>query len=80
VSLFYFVGGPKTGKAPEFFRRLEEAGGPPDGWAIYPHASGDGRALHLVTASSAEPILEHLRRFEDVYERDEIIEVRAPAP
>lgn len=81
MRVFYFVGGPTAGNAPEFFRRLEEAGGPPPGWRIYPHASGDGRALHLVEADTEEAITAHLARFADIYEATastEIIERPSP--
>jgi hypothetical protein len=62
MRVFYFVGGPTAGNAPEFFRRLEEAGGPPPGWRVYRHASGDGRALHLVEPAIDSPQLLLCRR------------------
>jgi hypothetical protein len=45
MKKFYFVGGPKTGQSEEFFRRLNQIGGTPFGWRIYPHAVNDGKAL-----------------------------------
>jgi hypothetical protein len=68
MRVFYFVGGPTAGNAPEFFRRLKEAGGPPPGWRVYPHAGGDGKALHLVEVETEEAITAHLARFSDIYE------------
>jgi hypothetical protein len=44
------------------------------------HASGDGRALHLVEAESPEAILWHLANFERIYAHDDIVEVRSPRP
>jgi hypothetical protein len=38
MKMFYFVGGPKVGQAEEFFRHLNQIGGPPSSWRIYPHA------------------------------------------
>ncbi|NJD27713.1 MAG: hypothetical protein FIA92_05395 [Chloroflexi bacterium] len=50
-------------------------------WLIYPHASGDGRALHVVRAEDEAPILDHLARFEPIYERGPIVEVvERPGP
>ncbi len=77
MKTFYFVGGPRPGQVEEFFRRLREAGGPPVGWQIFPHVA-DTRALHLVSAESEQEILDHLRRFADIYEHGEILEVRRP--
>jgi hypothetical protein len=75
TALFYFVGGPRPGKAEEFFRRLTAAGGPPSGWRIYPHASHDCNALHIVEATSPTEITSHLALFADIYERGEIVEI-----
>ena len=75
MKKFYFIGGPKTGKSEEFFQRLNEIGGTPPGWCIYPHAVVDGKALHIVDAESQDEILDHLRHFEDLYERSEIIAI-----
>jgi hypothetical protein len=47
MRLFYFVGGPVPGAAEDFLRRLREIGGPLRGWKIYPHATNDGKALHV---------------------------------
>ena len=47
MRVFYFVGGPTLGNEVEFYRRLEQAGGPPPGWRIYPHASGDRSSRRL---------------------------------
>ncbi len=68
MRTFYFVGGPTAGHAEEFFRRLDELGGPPPGWQLYPHADGDGRALHIVRAANEEAITAHLAHFSDIYE------------
>jgi hypothetical protein len=62
----------------EFRRRLDAAGGPPPGWLVLPHASGDGRALHIVSADSLEAVLRHLAHFDGIYARGDIVEVRAP--
>jgi hypothetical protein len=72
---FYFVGGPKTGQAEEFFRRLSQLGGPPSGWQIYPHAQNDGKALHIAESESEDEILSHLENFADLYERTEVMEI-----
>jgi hypothetical protein len=72
---FYFVGGPTASHSEEFFRRLAELGGPPPGWRLYPHAVPDGKALHIVDAESPEQITDHLRHFDGIYERGEIVEV-----
>lgn len=75
MKKFYFVGGPKSGRSEEFFRRLAEIGGTPAGWRLYPHAAGDGMALHIVEAGSEVEILDHLRHLQDIYERSEIREI-----
>lgn len=77
VRLFYFVGGPIEGKQDAFFRHLAEVGGPPPGWRLYPHVGGDGRALHLVEATSEGEIDAHLAQFGSIYERGPIVEVVA---
>jgi hypothetical protein len=79
MKTFYFVGGPLPGRMEEFLRRLDRADGPPAGWLVFPHASGDGRALHVVNADSREAVLGHLAHFDGIYAHDEIVEVR-PAP
>ena len=76
MSTYYFVGGPRPGCMDEFLARLRAAGGPPPGWLILPHASGDGRALHVVEARSADEVARHLAVFDGIYELDEIVEVR----
>jgi hypothetical protein len=78
MSTFYFVGGPKADQLDEFFERLGRVGGTPNSWQIFPHAAEDGRALHIVRAESAQSILDHLRHFDDIYDRTEIVEVRDP--
>ena len=78
MSTFYFVGGPTEGNQGAFFRRLAEVGGPPPGWQTYPHASGDGRALHLVQVDGKDAILAHLAQFDPIYERGPIVEVVSP--
>jgi hypothetical protein len=78
MTTYYFVGGPLPGMMDEFRRRLDTAGGPPQGWLVLPHAGGDGRALHVVLADSREAILRHLAHFEGIYAHDAIVEVRAP--
>ncbi len=80
MSMFYFIGGPKPGRAEEFFRRLAQIGGTPANWQIYPHVAGDGQALHIVSAESAQSILDHLQHFQDIYEHSKIVEIRASAP
>jgi hypothetical protein len=47
---------------------------------VYPHASGDGRALHVVHAESCDELTRHLERFDGIYSRDEIVEVRSLPP
>ncbi len=76
MKLFYFVGGPKPGRAEEFFQRLHQIGGSPAGWKIYPHVTNDGKALHVVIADSQQDILDHLQHFGDTYEHTEIMEIR----
>lgn len=76
MKIFYFVGGPKAGRAEDFFQRLHQIGGSPAGWRIYPHSSEDGKALHVVEAESRQAILDHLQQFGDTYEHTEIIEIR----
>jgi hypothetical protein len=75
MKTFYFVGGPTEGHQDDFFRRLTEIGGLPPGWRIYPHATGDGRALHLAQADGEEAIVAHLALFDPIYERGPIVEV-----
>jgi hypothetical protein len=75
MRTFYFVGGPTPGHAEAFFRRLEAVGGPPSGWCIYPHACGDGKALHIVRTESDDSINAHLAQFTDIYEATPPIEV-----
>ena len=78
MKTFYFVGGPKPGWAEEFFRRLARIGGTPGNWLIYPHVTGDGKALHVASVESLENILDHLQHFQDIYEHSDIVEVDAP--
>ena len=74
------MGGPKAGHADEFFQRLTQIGGTPVTWQIYPHAAGDGKALHVIEAESLREILDHLRHFADIYDHTEILEIqKAPA-
>jgi hypothetical protein len=77
MKSFYFVGGPTESNGEAFFRRLADVGGLPAGWRIFPHTSGDGRALHLLEAESEESILAHLALFDPIYERGPIVEVAA---
>jgi len=72
---YYFVGGPTAGHEEAFFRRLAEVGGLPPGWQIYPHASGDGRALHVVQVVDEDAIVTHLAQFAPFYERGPIVQV-----
>lgn len=74
MKSFYFVGGPRPGHEQEFFRRLQEIGGAPAGWQIFPHAS-DARALHLVDGNSMDEIHAHLAGFGNIYEHGEIVEI-----
>jgi hypothetical protein len=76
MSTYYFVGGPRPGCMEEFRARLQTAGGPPRGWLVLPHASGDGRALHVVEAESLQDVVRHLAAFDGIYAHDEIVEVR----
>jgi hypothetical protein len=76
MKRFYFVGGPIQGKSSEFFQILEQIGGSPSGWRIYPHAINDGRALHLVKAESEHEVLNYLKRFSGIYEYTDIVEIR----
>lgn len=80
MTTFYFVGGPIAGKREEFLRLLIDVGGAPPGWQIYPHASGDGRALHVVETDSEESILAHLANFDPIYDRGPIIEIKPSLP
>jgi len=80
MKTYYFVGGPTQGNEDAFFRRLTEVGGLPSGWRIYPHAAGDGRALHVVEVDGDESILAHLAHFGSIYERGPIVEVAPRAP
>ena len=75
---YYFVGGPKTGQTEEFFRRLEQIGGTPPTWRVYPHAVDDGKALHIADVESQNEILDHLQHFRDIYEWSEIVEIIEP--
>jgi hypothetical protein len=75
MRTFYFVGGPTAGRAEEFFRRLAELGGPPPGWHVYPHASGDGKALRIVQAENEDAIAAHLDHFPGIYEATSPTEV-----
>ena len=75
MKKFYFVGGPKTGQAEEFFRRLNQIGGSPSGWCLYPHADHSGKALHLIDAESQDDIIRHLEHFQGIYECSEIVEI-----
>jgi hypothetical protein len=75
MKTYYFVGGPVESQADAFLHRLTEVGGSPDGWEIYPHASGDGLALHLVASDSEKAILDHFAQFDPIYRRGPIVEV-----
>ena len=75
MRTFYFVGGPTPNNTGEFFQRLAQVGGPPPSWHIYPHSSGDGKALHLIEAESEDSITAHLARFADIYEATKAIEI-----
>lgn len=77
MRTFYFVGGPREGHEADFLRRLEELGGVPSGWRIYPHVL-DRRALHVVVATSVQEVLDHLEHFRDIYEHGGIVEVKSP--
>lgn len=80
MKKFYFTGGPKKGAQEEFFRRLNEIGGSPAGWQVYPHENEDGQALHIIDANSEKEILQHLQHFEDIYSHGEIIEIITIVP
>jgi hypothetical protein len=75
MKKFYFVGGPKSGQSEAFFRRLNQIGGSPPGWHIYPHTVNDDKALHIVDTESQDGILNHLQHFEGLYEWSEIVEI-----
>ena len=75
MRTYYFIGGPTPGNEQTFFRRLEVAGGLPAGWSIYPHVGGDGKALHIARAESADAITSHLALFADIYESTGPVEV-----
>jgi hypothetical protein len=75
MKKFYFVGGPKPGQAEEFFRRLNQIGGTPTGWRLYPHADNSGKALHIADVESQDDIVHHLEHFHDIYEYSEIVEI-----
>lgn len=79
MKTYYFVGGPLPKRTAEFFTRLKSLGGPPPGWQLFPHATGNGNALHLVQASSTADITAHLDHFADIYQHGPIIEV-VPGP
>lgn len=76
MKLFYFVGGPREAQLKEFRRRLQSIGGTPPTWTIYPHASADGNALHVVRADSMEEITAHLQHFAGIYDHSQIIEIQ----
>jgi hypothetical protein len=75
MRTFYFVGGPIPGHTDEFFERLAAVGGTPPGWQISPHASGDGKALHIVETESEAAIMAHLAQFADIYEATPPVEL-----
>lgn len=77
MRLYYFIGGPKDEYQEEFFRRLRDLGGVPAGWQIYPHKQDDGKALHIVQASTLEEVIAHLRHFDGIYDHSEIVEILA---
>jgi len=77
MKRFYFVGGPRKGSEVAFLDELARMGGPPAGWRVYPHASGDGRALHVVDVEDETSITAHLERFGKEYEHGPIVEVTA---
>jgi hypothetical protein len=78
MRIFYFVGGPIGGQEEAFRRRLAEIGGSPPGWQIYPHVSGDGQALHVVSTDAEESIAAHLNNFDPIYTHGPIVEVVRP--
>jgi hypothetical protein len=75
MSLFYVVGGPRPGERDAFFRRLDEIGGTPPRWTLYRHADGDGQALHIVEAPSADAVLAHLAALGPIYVHGPVIEI-----
>ena len=75
MKTFYFTGGPKPGMQGKFFQRLQEIGGAPQGWVIYPHAADDGQALHIANVDRLQDILDHLALFDGLYEYGEMIEI-----
>lgn len=75
MKTYYFVGGPTDGHADAFRRRLLAIGGTPPGWQVYPHANGDGQALHIVRTQDKASILAHLAHFRSIYARGRIVEV-----
>ena len=75
MRTYYFIGGPTPGNQETFFCRLEAAGGLPSGWSIYPHTTGDGKALHIARVESADAIAAHLALFADIYQSTEPVEV-----
>jgi hypothetical protein len=77
MRTFYFVGGPSDGQGEAFRRRLAEIGGAPANWHIYPHASRDGQALHVVTTDAEESISAHLAKFDPIYAHGPIVELIA---
>jgi hypothetical protein len=60
MKTYYFAGGPQRGQRMTFFRPLAEIGGSPPDRSVYPHANGDGQALHVVDAETEDVILAHL--------------------
>jgi hypothetical protein len=52
MRTYCFIGGPTPGNRDVFFRRLEAVGGLPAGWSVYPHISGDDKALHIARVDS----------------------------
>jgi hypothetical protein len=79
MRLFYFVGGPTAGHEHSFVRRLQELGGSPPGWQVYPLADGSGQALHVVTADGEDAIDAHLANFAPGYQRGPVVELVSPA-
>jgi hypothetical protein len=75
MRLFYFIGGPKPGQAVQYLRRLEEIGGNPPDWRVYPLVTSDGKALHLVRVDSPETIQVHLQSLAPYCEYSEINEI-----
>jgi hypothetical protein len=58
----------------KFFQRLDEIGGAPQGWIIYPHVCND-QALHIAPSESLQAVVDHLAHFDGFYEYGEIVEV-----